>query len=281
MSAATLYEFAPPKAPVGLGAIALALLAHAALIAALAWGTNWAHTPKVEAVQAELWATLPVQAAPAAPPAPPPVVEPPAPPPLPAVVEPVALPAEIVTQKATQTKTAAIAPVPDLERKLAELKAKDASKQQAITAAKDKADKAAASLKAEAAAKARQEADDAARMDAQRAENLRRIAGMAGAGDAGKARVSSGPSAEYGGRIKARIKPNITFTEEVSGNPETEIEVRTAADGRIISRRVVKASGNRNWDDAVLKAIDKTEVLPRDENGRVPPELTIVFRRRD
>ena len=32
------------------------------------------------------------------------------------------------------------------------------------------------------------------------------------------------------------------------------------------------------WDDAVLRAIDKTEVLPRDVDGRVPSSMTIDFR---
>ena len=34
-------------------------------------------------------------------------------------------------------------------------------------------------------------------------------------------------------------------------------------------------------DEAVLRAIDKTEVLPRDTDGRVPPSLEISFRPRD
>ena len=32
---------------------------------------------------------------------------------------------------------------------------------------------------------------------------------------------------------------------------------------------------------AVLKAIDKTATLPRDEDGRVPPVLEISFRPKD
>ena len=32
------------------------------------------------------------------------------------------------------------------------------------------------------------------------------------------------------------------------------------------------------YDEAVLRAIDKTEVLPRDVDGRVPSALLLVFR---
>ncbi|MEO5772384.1 MAG: energy transducer TonB, partial [Burkholderiaceae bacterium] len=56
-----------------------------------------------------------------------------------------------------------------------------------------------------------------------------------------------------------------------------EVEVRAAPDGTIIGRRLVKPSGDKAWDDAVLRAIDRTEILPRDTDGRVPASMTIGF----
>jgi len=103
-----------------------------------------------------------------------------------------------------------------------------------------------------------------------------------GASDAtGSAKQSSGPSASYAGRIAARIKPNITYTEVVVGNPTADVEVRTSPDGTIISRKLVKSSGIKSWDDAVLSAIDKTEKLPPDTDGRVIASLTLGFRPKD
>ena len=87
--------------------------------------------------------------------------------------------------------------------------------------------------------------------------------------------------AGYAGRIKARVKPNVTFTDEVAGNPLASVEVRCAPDGTIIGRRLVKSSGVPAWDDAVLRAIDKTEILPRDVDGRVPSPMVLDFRPRD
>lgn len=93
---------------------------------------------------------------------------------------------------------------------------------------------------------------------------------------------SSGPSASYGGRIRARIKPNITFDpSSIAGSPATEVEVRCAPDGTIVSRNLVKSSGVKEWDNAVLKAIDKTEILPRDVDGRVHSPLLLIFRPQD
>ena len=91
-------------------------------------------------------------------------------------------------------------------------------------------------------------------------------------------RKSSGPSASYGGKVRAKVKPNIVFTEDIAGNPVAEVEVRTTLDGSITSQRLVKSSGNKAWDDAVLRAIDKTEVLPKDTDGRVPPLIVLGFR---
>ena len=94
----------------------------------------------------------------------------------------------------------------------------------------------------------------------------------------GTAARTAGPSAGYAGRIKARIKPNIVLTGNVPGNPLATVEVRLAPDGTIVSRKLTHSSGSPTWDETVLRAIDKTEVLPRDIDGRVPSSMSIDFR---
>ena len=127
----------------------------------------------------------------------------------------------------------------------------------------------------------KQKAEEA-RLARQREENLKRIMGQAGASGGpqatGTAQQSSGPSAAYGGRVAARIKPNVVFTDVAPGNPRAEVEVRTQPDGTITSRRLVKSSGNPDWDEAVLRAIDRTSTLPKDTDGRVPSSLVIGLR---
>ncbi|PTT17712.1 protein TolA, partial [Acidovorax sp. HMWF029] len=56
-------QFAPPRPPARLRAITLAVLVHAVLIGALTWGVNWKNTADQPAVEAELWAAVPTQAA--------------------------------------------------------------------------------------------------------------------------------------------------------------------------------------------------------------------------
>ena len=72
------------------------------------------------------------------------------------------------------------------------------------------------------------------------------------------------------------------FPDDIAGNPVTEVEVRTAPDGTVIGApRLIKSSGVKAWDEAVIKAIIKTERLPRDEDGRVPPVIRMDFKPKD
>jgi colicin import membrane protein len=143
----------------------------------------------------------------------------------------------------------------------------------------------------DAKAKAEAERRDKAAADAREArlreENLARIMGQLG-GPAGGAPAkgppsagAGGPSSSYAGRIVAAVKPNIVFGDTLPGNPAAEVEVRAGPGGTIIGRTLVRSSGHKEWDDAVLRAIDRTGTLPRDVDGSVPPRLTITFRPRD
>jgi colicin import membrane protein len=76
------------------------------------------------------------------------------------------------------------------------------------------------------------------------------------------------------------IFPNIVFTDTLPGNPAAVVEVRAGPNGTVIGRRLVSSSGHREWDEAVLRAIDRTGTLPRDADGRVPPVIEITFRPR-
>lgn len=82
-------------------------------------------------------------------------------------------------------------------------------------------------------------------------------------------------SPDYASRIGAAIKPNVVYTADIAGVNPVEVEIRTVADGSIIQTRIVKASGTRDWDEAVVRAIQRTARLPLDVDGRVPP--VIIF----
>src|SRR3954468_684383 len=80
-------EFAPPPQPAALQAFVLAVIAHLLLLMALTWGINWKRESENVVAEAELWSSVPQQAAPRVVQAPPIVAAPqpvPAPPPPPA-----------------------------------------------------------------------------------------------------------------------------------------------------------------------------------------------------
>lgn len=319
-------SFQPPKSGGSWRSFALALLAHALLLAALTWGIGWKTQPDSNlSVTAELWSAVPREAAPRlqepAETTPPPEKKPePAPEPQPQPKpdpKPQALPPKPVPKSEPDRQDAEIAlkkekaerekkqreeklrddklreekakalkdkELKDKEQKAKAEKLKEEEKEREKKKLVDKV-KAEAKAKAEAKKEAQERAEEEKQAEANRQANIRRMQGMAGAtGDdnaKGTALKASGPSASYAGRIRARIKPNIAFNDDVDGNPKAEVEVRVATDGTIVSRKLIQASGNKAWDDAVLKAIDKTGTLPRDTDGQVQPVMVISFRPKD
>ena len=313
MSGTRHLEFAPPATPGMVRAVLLALVAHLALVAVLAIGVAWKRETPPATMEAELWATVPQEAAPL-PPEPEPEPEPPEPvpePPLPVRPAPPPAPPVVDTPKAAdialakEKEKARLQKEKELqqakleqERKAQQdklqrekqaadkLAAEKLRKEQDAKTAREKAEKLAKAEKtdkAKADALAKQKASKAAELAAQknRDDQLKRMAALAGgettgSGGAGSAAKSAGPGASYFGRVAARIKPNVTYTDIISGNPITEIEVSLSPSGDILSRRISKRSGNTAWDNAALTAIDKTEKLPLD-NGKVWSPVVIVL----
>jgi colicin import membrane protein len=280
-------EFAPPPTQGLLRAFGLAIVAHGLLLMVLTLGVQWKRDPVPITVEAELWSALPVQAAPPAPPEPTPVPPEPVPVPKP-IVAPLAPPPPgpdpsiaIAQEKARLLKQK------QLEKLEQEKRQKDAKEARE----RELRDKLARDEKRQLeqhrvqTAKSEADAKKLAEMRKQQIERMNRLAGQtvgSGAPESiGTAKQSSGPSATYAGRIAARIKPNITYTDLIVGNPAADVEVRTSPDGTIISRKLVKSSGVKSWDDAVLNAVDKTEKIPPDTDGRVIPSLILGFRPKD
>ena len=290
-----------PRAPEGMAAgAAISVVAHLGLVVALALAVQW-RLPASPPVAAELWSALPQSAAPpapapqAAPPTPPvPREEPPQPmaPPQPAAATAPAAAAE--AERARQAaREAEIALEREARRKAEEERTareraarEKATQEKAARAEQQRLERERAQQqKAEQADKARlqkaqqQKAEDA-QLARQREENLRRLMGQIppGTGSAtGQAAADAAPSAAYAGRLVQAIFPNIVYTSTLPGNPAAVVEVRAGPNGTVIGRRLVTSSGHPDWDDAVLRAIDRTGILPRDADGRVPPVIHITF----
>jgi colicin import membrane protein len=284
-AAADRPEFEPPQQGGMMRGFSLAVLAHLLLIAALTWGLRWNTESTELAAEAELWSSLPQQAAPKEVVAPPPPPAPPKP-----VVreqpkpEPVQRDADIALEREKKRKEAEARERREEQERERERQKKLEAQRKQEELKKAEEQKKQEQAKFAAAEKRKKEEEDKKRREKEkqeelrlaklREENLKRMQGLAGGTGApsasGSAARSSGPSASWAGRVRARVKPNIVFSDDVSGNPAAEVEVRLSPDGTIVGKRLAKSSGVKAWDEAVLRALDKTETLPRDTDGTVP-----------
>ena len=274
-----------------------ALLAHVALLVALTVSVNWTQTQQPVVFEAELVSAVIEQAAPRAAPkppsAPPPKPEPqPAPPP-PPVTPPAPEPtqpsaADIALEKEKVEREKAAEEKAAREKAAKEKAAKEkAAREKAAKkkAAREKAAKEKATKEKAAREKAAREKAEAERQEAilkqMRAEQMARTADLVGldsnANAQGTAAKSKGPSATYGAKVDAAVRPNIVFGGVVRGNPPALVEVTAAPGGEIIGRKLLRSSGVAAWDQAVLRGLDRTGRLPKDEDGTVPSPLIINF----
>jgi len=84
--------------------------------------------------------------------------------------------------------------------------------------------------------------------------------------------------AAYGVKLAAAIRRNLIHAGPMEGNPSAVVDVRVAFSGLILRYELVKSSGFATWDQAVLRAIEKTGTLPLDFDGSVPSRLELEFR---
>jgi colicin import membrane protein len=295
----------PPDADRLGSGLAVAVVVHAGLVAALAAGVNW-HRSSVNVSSAELWAAVPQVAGAAPAPAPPPPPPPPTPappaPPAPAKPAPPPAPPKVDTQREAQIALEQKKLKEQKQREAEKLEQEKAAKEKAAKdkAAKEKAEKDKAEKEKERLAK--EKAEKAEKAEAERLQKLREAnlarlrkelttsppaasgqalpqpgRGSASTAGAGSDAQNAAPSASYAGRVRGRVLPNIIYHGPRSGIPPAEVEVRVAPDGRIVSSKLTKSSGSPEWDREVLRALDRTEVLPRDVDGRVPPVMVLSF----
>lgn len=302
-------EFAPQPTPGLPRALALAVLAHLFLLAALTWGVHWKREAVTVTAEAELWSAVPQQAAPRlveVPPEPPQPREPPVaptpPPPAPPQAQPklpdadIAIEREKLRLKKEQQQERQRQQ--ELEKQRLEKLKLEKLKQEKLAAEKkrlqDKRDqdkKTAEDKKKSEQDNKRKEAlqaqQEAKKIEAQRQENIKRMTGLAGAtgtpGSTGTAPRSTGPSASYGQRLAALFKKNLNYPnpESISGNPKATVEVRVTASGLIMNSRLITSSGVPSWDTAALRAVEKTERIPADENGNFVPVFPVHFGPKD
>ncbi|HEU4621469.1 MAG TPA: cell envelope integrity protein TolA [Burkholderiaceae bacterium] len=281
--------------------LVLAVGMHVLLIGLLAFGVAWKSSEPI-AVEAELWSSLPQVAAPAPQPAPPPPPKvdtpPPPPPPKPtprvqAQPEPqrelpkpdIALEREREAQRKRDEQKRLDEQRKAEQRKAEERKQAEERKKAELQKAQDAEREKLAKAKAEADRKRKLAEDAAAKKAEQEAadkrfrENLARLSAQAsGAPSTGNAAATSGPKGDpsYAGKVQMLIKSNTTYADPSASLPRAEFAVQLDPAGYVLNLRKTKSSGNAGWDEAVERAIRKSEPYPPDKSGRPPSSLTIT-----
>jgi len=265
-----------------LAAGVLALGVHAVFVLLLVFGVSW-QTQHPAPVMVDLWETLPKVVPPVA-------AKPPEPPPPLPVKTPEPVKAAPAPKPAADEPPLPKAPDIALEKKKAE--AERLQKLKAIQAEEEQA-------RAEAARKAheKQLAEQKKRELLRQMEEdlMQRTADEAAASEAlamkqATARAAAGKRqtevarvvGQHRDQISAKVRGNTRLPDNLQGNPEVRCAVRLLPTGEVQSVRVTQSSGNAAYDEAVVRAIEKSSPLPlpadRDARAAFVPELSFVHR---
>lgn len=256
---------------------ALALGVHVLFALLLVFGLSW-QTQQPAPVMVDLWEALPAAAPPR-----------PAPPPEPEPVKKVPPPEPVV-----QTPPPPQAPDIALEKKQAELEKKKAEAERlkelkAKQAAEEKARAAEEARKAQEKQLAEQKKRELLRQMEE--EDLMRVAEEGRLAEQARAQAAAAAKrrgevdsivGKYRDMISAKVRGNTRLPDNLAGNPEVRCLVKLLPTGEVQSVRVTKSSGNVAYDEAVVRAIEKSSPLPlpddRDARAIFVPELSFVHR---
>jgi colicin import membrane protein len=280
-----------------LAAGALALGVHAVFVLLLVFGVSW-QTQHPAPVMVDLWESLPEAA--------PPEVQPPEPRPEPEVAppppEPVKVPEPVKAEPAPRpvVKEVPAPKAPDIALEKKKADAERLKKLKAMQQAEEKVLEEAARAEAEAMKKARdkQLADQKKRellRQMEEEELKQRMADEAAANEVRQTKLAEARVAaskrqtemarvvgQHRDMISAKVRGNTRLPDILKGNPEVRCQVSLLPTGEVQSVRVTKSSGNTVYDEAVVRAIEKSSPLPlpddREARAAFVPELSFVHR---
>lgn len=249
----------------GLPAGILAVLVHGAFFALLYFGVNWRNdTP--QAMQVEIWDSLPAPRV-----APDKVVPPPPAPPAPPLkVAPPVQQAQAAVQPDAEITTVKKKPPPKSKQTQADARA-ERDKQAQVE--RERLAQIERDKQAQAEKRAQTERDRLAQVESERQEQLEREKQLQAERErqvqAERARQQAEQAAatgrvldEYIGKIQIKIRRNIVLPPDVPDDTQAVFEVTLLPGGAVLNAKLAKSSGNPPYDSAVERAILKAHTLP-------------------
>ncbi len=254
LSATARQVLSKRREPGKLPAAMFALVIHAGFFALIVFGVSWQVKPPT-ILNAEIWRELPAINSPKSPPVaeveptPEPRIEPPAPTKPVKVEPPKPLPPSKVDIALNEKK------VREEKIKIEQQKRDEKKRVDDKKKAEEEKIRKADELKRNAAE------------DKLRSEAEARDAAIKGARD--KA------IQDYAGKVATLIRNRANIPESVTGKPIVEVKLRLLVNGAVLDAQIVKASGNRAFDDAVERAINGVRQWP------LPDDASILGGRRE
>ncbi len=268
-----------PRQPGRIRAVLLALAVHGLFFGLIVFGVSWQNRP-APPLEAELWKDLPpVKAAKSAEPSPEPPAPQPPPPEPPRPEPPKPEPPRPAPPKPEPAKVEPPRPDPAIaerrerekkeqeKRERLEREKKEKLDRQKAEEAKQKAEDTKKKREAEEAEKKRKAEEDKARAAKARADAEAKAAAEA---------VASRQQAELGKfteGIRAKIRGRANVPDTVTGRPEIQVRITILPGGEVLDIKIEKPSGNRIYDEAIVRAIRSASPLP------VPPANSELFPR--
>ncbi|MGV8991865.1 MAG: cell envelope integrity protein TolA [Thiobacillus sp.] len=261
-----------------LAAGAMALGVHVLFLLLLVFGVSW-QTQHPAPVMVDIWDALPQQPPPK--PRPQPKIVPP---------KPVKLPVPVNAEPAPVVKEVPPLKAPDIALEKRKADAERVQKLKALQEAEQKARSEAAHIEAEAIKKKREllrKMEEEALLqriaDEDTANETRRQKQAEARAAANKRQAELATAVGiYRDKISATVRGNTRLPDNLKGNPEVRCLVRLLPTGEVLSVRVTQSSGNVAYDEAVVRAIEKSSPLPlpaeREARKEFVPELSFVHR---
>ncbi|CAD6525994.1 hypothetical protein LMG28140_01788 [Paraburkholderia metrosideri] len=82
-------------------------------------------------------------------------------------------------------------------------------------------------------------------------------------------------SETFAAKVERLVRAKILWDGE-TGHLRTTISVRCSSDGKLLSATIVRSSGNPEWDAVALSAVQHSEPMPSDLDGKTPKNFRIT-----
>lgn len=81
----------------------------------------------------------------------------------------------------------------------------------------------------------------------------------------------------YADKVRRRVRPHMVWAGNVA-DLQTIVAVRCAPSGTLLGATVARSSGNDSWDAAALRAVQQSDPMPVDVNGKALARFMITLR---